>query len=143
MSSRERLYIYVYIPPSPHFLARRHFSGEGGGTYLFYTPPTPRFPRRVFSGAGAGVCIKFGLACLSQKARCTGRKISRAVSSQGSREVCLSKCPKPQNAQHFAIRGMLLLETPELRPERYRKQPQPSRVVYTLNQIGSSKSQGL
>ena len=55
--------IYAPPPPSPYFLAKRHFSGEGGGgVYLspheagilyapppFYTPPTPR---RVFSGVG-------------------------------------------------------------------------------------------
>ena len=56
----------IYAPPPlPPFLAKRHFSGEGGGgVYLeaprgknfmcpppFYTPPTPR---RVFSGVGGG-----------------------------------------------------------------------------------------
>ena len=65
---------YIRPPPPPPFLAKRHFSGEGGcifqgrgvGVYIlsphaagilyappFYTPPTPR---RVFSGVGgAGV----------------------------------------------------------------------------------------
>ena len=42
----------VIYPPPPPFLARRHFSGEGGGVYfepLFSTPPTLR---RVFSKGG-------------------------------------------------------------------------------------------
>ena len=64
--SRERL----YKPSPPPFLAKRHFSGEGGGGVYFeaprgrnfirppfYTPPTPR---RVFSGMGGWGCIKFG-----------------------------------------------------------------------------------
>ena len=59
VSSREKLYT---PPPSPHFLAKRHFSREGGGGVYFeaprgrnfirppfYTPPTPR---RVFSEMG-------------------------------------------------------------------------------------------
>ena len=57
-------------PPSPPFLAIRHFSGEGGGgAYFeaprgrnfipppFYTPPTLR---RVILGVGGWGCIKFG-----------------------------------------------------------------------------------
>ena len=70
-TSRERLYT---PPPSSPFLAKRHFSGEGGGSVYFeaprgrnfirppppfYTPPTPR---RVFSGVGGWGCIKFGPA---------------------------------------------------------------------------------
>ena len=58
-------------PPLPPFLAKKQFSGEGGGGVysepprsrnficsLFCTPPTPR---RVFSGVGGWWgCIKFG-----------------------------------------------------------------------------------
>ena len=62
-------------PPSPPFLAKRHFPGEGGGGVYFeaprgrphaagilYAPPfyTPPTPRRVFSGVGGWGCIKFG-----------------------------------------------------------------------------------
>ena len=62
---------HIRPPPLPPFLARRHFSREGGGGVYFeaprsrnfirpppfYTPPTPR---RVFSGVGGWGCMKFG-----------------------------------------------------------------------------------
>ena len=59
----------LYAPP-PSFLARRHFSveGGGGGVYFeapcgrnFIRPPSfirPPTPRRVFSGVWGGGCIK-------------------------------------------------------------------------------------
>ena len=63
--------IYTRILPLPPFLAKRHFSGEGGGVSIlspygagisnppppFYTPPTPR---RVFIGVRGWGCIKIG-----------------------------------------------------------------------------------
>ena len=67
---------------------------------------------------------------------------SRAVSTQGFRQVCLFRCPKSQNLKHFAIRekfsSIFSAIFPQLSsgaPERPRKQPQPSRVFLTFTVI--------
>ena len=111
--------LYTPPPPSPHFWLKGIFQGRGVGVYIlrphaagilyppppFYTPPTPS---RVFLGVGGWGCIKFGpVSSLdSEKLEKTGtvdfkkhpaQKVgtrSQAVSTQGSRQVCLSRCPK-------------------------------------------------
>ena len=67
LESSEKLYTPPLLTP---FLAKRHFSEEGGGGVYFEAPRGRNFirppllytptPRRVFSGVGGWGCIKFG-----------------------------------------------------------------------------------
>ena len=76
-----------FIHPPP-FLAKRQFSGEGGGD-VYFEPPRgrnfirpapfihPPTPRKVFSGVGGWGCIKFGPATKKQPKEKVSGRISR------------------------------------------------------------------
>ena len=77
-----------------------------------------------------------GCHCLFQKstpAQNVGTR-SKAVSTQGSKQVCFSWCPKSYNSELFAIRAIFpewfpgLSQKPWEPPTTSRKQPRPSQV---------------